>query len=134
MNSIIIVGNDVEDISALAWKHNTNYTVVEMTSKLTDNAISVIKESDMIVQCPLSIYDMYSEQDFMQLIDDIKCMVVFVQESETYDAFKYDNVLKKYPNDAIEYIRNKDLQGQDILEHFMTEQVLKGRLDGDKTV
>jgi hypothetical protein len=105
-----------------------------MNNKLTDGAISVVKESDMIIQCPLDVFDLYSEQEFIDLIDKTQCLVVFIQDSETYDMTKYDNVLKKYPNDAIEYTRNKESEGLDMLEYFLTEQVLKGRCDGDKTV
>lgn len=134
MNSILIVGKDTQDIADLGWKHNTNYTVVEMTDKLTDNAIDTVTNSDMIILCDPAIYELYDEDEFCSLLEKLNCLLIFVQDEDTFDPSKYDNILKQYPETSLEYIRNEEDAQISWLEYYMTEQVLKGRKDGDSTL
>lgn len=134
MNSIIIVGDKLNDISELGWKHNTNYAVVEMVDKLTPAAIETVKNSDMIVQCPTKIFKKYKNDEFLNMLKESNLDVLFVQEKDNYDIEKYDDILKALPEKSFEYIRNKNNDGIDVLENLLTEQVLKGRVNGDNSI
>ena len=130
----MIVGNNIEDISELAWKHNTNYAVVEMVDKLTPAAIDVVKSHSMILHCPTEIMNKYTESEFSELLDEIGCCVLFVQDESTFDPLKYDALLRKFSESSFEYIRNANNDGLEELELILTEEVLKGHLNGNNII